>query len=163
MSLGGLGGLVRSPTVSCSHQGGKPEALLPPSKPRCQRWLTLLMFSGRANQSLVGAIVAAIRVPGHCSGDPLSPRLDVLSTYTLKFLDIVVGEYVCFLQVLVRVQGLAHQCFPEGGQEVQRQRDICSNCNSQQLPQEVQQLLLPIGDGAGGQDVLALDMEAEAR
>lgn len=82
-------------------------------------------------------------------------------THTLKFLDIIVGENVCFLQVLVRVQGLTHQHLPEGGQEVQGERDIRSNCNSQQLPQEVQQLFLPVGDGARGQDVLALEAQAE--
>lgn len=120
------------------------------------------MLLGRSHRSLVGAIEVAIREgPGHCSGALLSPRINVLFTYTFEFLDVVVREYVCFLQVLVRVQGLPYQCLPEGGQEVQGQRDICSNCDSQQLPQEVQQLLLPIGDGAGGQDVLALHMEAE--
>lgn len=91
----------------------------------------------------------------------LSLRINALSTYTLELLDVVVGEYVCFLQVSVGVQRLAHQRLPEGGQEVQRKRDVGSNGNSQQLPQEVQQLLLPVGDGAGGQDVLALEVEAE--
>lgn len=91
----------------------------------------------------------------------LSLRINALPTYTLELLDVIVGEYVCFLQVSVGVQGLAHQRLPEGGQEVQRKRDVGSNGNSQQLPQEVQQLLLPVGDGAGGQDVLALEVEAE--
>ena len=95
---------------------------------------------------------------------PRPPRKkSALFTYTLKFLDVIVGEYVCFLQVLVRVQGLAHQRFPEGGQEVQGKRDVCSDGDPQQLAQEVQQLLLPIGDGAGGQDVLALEAKAGVR
>lgn len=65
---------------------------------------------------------------GHCSRAPRPPRKkNALFTYTLKFLDVIVGEYVCFLQVLVRVQGLAHQCLPEGGQEVQGKGDICSD------------------------------------
>lgn len=105
----------------------------------------------------------AIRAPGALLRAPLSPRKRGLFTYTLEFLDIIVGEYVCFLQVLVRVQGLTHQRLPEGGQEVQGKRDICSNRNSQQLAQEVQQLLLPVGDGAWGQDVLALEVEAEMK
>ena len=59
---------------------------------------------------------------------PVAPQENnALFTYTLKFLDVIVGEYVCFLQVLVRVQGLAHQCLPEGGQEVQGEGDICSD------------------------------------
>lgn len=64
---------------------------------------------------------------------------------------------------MVRVQGLAHERLPEGGQEVQGEGDVCSDGDPQQLAQEVQQLLLPVGDGAGGQDVLALEAEAEAR
>lgn len=84
----------------------------------------------------------------------------MLFTYTFEFLDIIVCEDVGLLQVLVRVQGLTHQRLPEGGQEVQGKRDIGSDRDSQQLPQEVQKLLLPTGDGAGGQDVLALEVEA---
>lgn len=84
------------------------------------------------------------------------------STYALEFLDVVIGENVRLLQVLVGVEGLPHQCFPEGGQEVQRQRDVCTDGYAQQLAQEVQQLLLAVGDGAGRQDVLALWVEAAA-
>lgn len=93
----------------------------------------------------------------------LQPPRTVPCTHALKLLDVIVGEDIRFLQVLLRVQGLAHQRLPEGGQEVQGQRDICPNCNPQQLPQEVQQLLLPVGDGARGQDILALEAEVGMR
>lgn len=77
-------------------------------------------------------------------------------THVLKLLDVVVGEDVSFLEINVCIQWLSHQGLPEGGQEVKRQRNVCSDCNTQELPKEVEELLLRIGDGAGSQDVLAL-------
>lgn len=76
--------------------------------------------------------------------------------YIFKFFDVVVGEDVGFLEINVGIQGLSHQGLPEGRQEVERQRNICSNGDAQELPEEMEQLLLRVGDGAGRQDVLAL-------
>lgn len=77
-------------------------------------------------------------------------------TYIFKFFDVVVGEDVSFLQIHVGIQGLSHQGLPEGGQEVQGQRNIGSDGDAQELPKEMEELLLGVGDGAGGQDVLPL-------
>jgi len=78
------------------------------------------------------------------------------TTYALKLVDVVVGEQVGVLQVLLRVQGLAHQTLPEGGQQVQGEGHVGPNGHAQQLAQEVEQLLLGVADGGGGQDVLPL-------
>lgn len=86
---------------------------------------------------------------GHCSRAPRPPRKkNALFTYTLKFLDVIVGEYVCFLQVLVRVQGSPTSVFQKEGRGPGK-GDICRDGDPVQLAQEVQQLLLPVGDGAG--------------
>jgi len=77
-------------------------------------------------------------------------------TYVFKFLDVVVGEDVSFLEIDVGIQWLSHQGLPEGGQEVKRQRNVRSNRDTQELPKEMEQLLLRVGDGAGRQDVLPL-------
>lgn len=79
-----------------------------------------------------------------------------LQTYVFKFFDIVVGEYVRLLEVKVWIQRFSNQGLPEGRQEVEGQGDVRPNGDAQQLPKEVQKLLLPIADGAGRQNVLAL-------
>lgn len=59
-------------------------------------------------------------------------------TYIFKFFDIVVGENVSFLEINVRIQWLSYQGLPEGRQKVKWQRNICSNCNTQELPKEME-------------------------
>lgn len=76
--------------------------------------------------------------------------------YIFKLLDIVVGEHISFLQVLLRVEGLAHKTLPKGAQQVQRKRHICADGYAQKLTKEVQQLFLCIADRARRQDVLPL-------
>lgn len=166
VSLGGPAGLDRSPQSAGLSREGCQRLFFPRSKLCWQRWRT---FSSVLWESPISVELGSSGVPwsgGRDTGTalgPHSPRITVLLTYTLEFLDIIVGEYVCFLQVLVRVQGLTHQRLPEGRQQVQGQRDVSSNGDAQQLPQEVQQLLLPVGEGAGRQDVLALQVEAALR
>ncbi|KAL2298379.1 hypothetical protein Nmel_015373 [Mimus melanotis] len=53
-------------------------------------------------------------------------------------------EDVSFLQIHVGIQGLSHQSLPEGGQEVQGQRNISSDGNAQELPKEMEELLLGV-------------------
>lgn len=92
-----------------------------------------------------------------CNGGILRKRKEEeKGTYIFKLFDVVVGEDVGFLQIHVGIQGLSHQGLPEGGQQIQGQRDISSDGDAQELPKEVEELLLSVGDGAGGQDVLPL-------
>lgn len=79
-----------------------------------------------------------------------------LVPYIFKLSDIVVGEHIGFLQVLIRVQGLSDQTLPKGAQQVQRKWHVCSDGYAQKLAEEVQQLLLGIAYGAGSQDVFPL-------
>ena len=83
-------------------------------------------------------------------------RHTLLVPYIFKLLDIVVGEHICFLQVLLWVEGLAHQTLPEGAQQVQRKWHICTDGYSQKLTKEMQQLFFCVADRAGCQDVLPL-------
>lgn len=76
--------------------------------------------------------------------------------YIFKLSDIVVGEHIGILQVLIWVQGLSDQTLPEGAQQVQRKRHIRSDGDAQKLTEEVQQLLLGVANGAGSQDVFPL-------
>lgn len=79
-----------------------------------------------------------------------------LVSYIFKLSDIVIGEHIGLLQVLIGVQGFSYQTLPEGAQQVQRKRHICSDGDAQKLTEEVQQLLLSVADGAGSQDVFPL-------
>lgn len=83
--------------------------------------------------------------------------------YIFKFFDVVVGEDVGFLEINVGIQGLSHQGLPEGWQEVKWQRNICSNGDAQELPEEMEQLLLRVGYGAGRQNVLALQKQTNEK
>lgn len=76
--------------------------------------------------------------------------------HILKLLHVVVGQHVGLLQVLLGVERVAHQTLPEGTQEVQRKRHVCTDGYAQKLTEEVQQLLLGIAYGARRQDVLSL-------
>lgn len=84
-------------------------------------------------------------------------------TYVFKFFDVVVGEDVSFLEIDVRIQRLSYQGLPEGGQEVKWQRNIRSNRNTQELPKEMEQLLLCVGYRARRQDVLPLQKKKQNR
>jgi len=86
-------------------------------------------------------------------------RDSLLVPYIFKLLDVVVGDHIGFLQVLLRVEGLAHQTLPEGAQKVQRKWNICADGYAKKLTKEVQQLLLCVADRAGRQDVLPLRRE----
>lgn len=78
------------------------------------------------------------------------------SAYIFKLFNVVVGEDISFLEINIRIQRLSYQSLPEWGQEVEWQGNICSNCNAQKLPKEMEQLLLCIGYGARCQNVLPL-------
>lgn len=81
--------------------------------------------------------------------------------YVFKFLNVVVGQDVGLLEVHIWIQRFSYKGLPERGQEVQGQGNISPDGNAQQLPKKVQQLLLAVADGAGCQNVLALERGGE--
>lgn len=83
------------------------------------------------------------------------------NTYIFKLLNIVVGEHICFLQVLLLVKRFSNEAFPKRSQQIQRKGDICPDGYAKELTKKVQQLFFCIADGAGSQDVLPLKITTE--
>ena len=46
----------------------------------------------------------------------IDTQCKLLNAYIFKLFDIVVGENISFLQVLLRIKGLTHQTLPKGAQ-----------------------------------------------
>lgn len=98
------------------------------------------------------SLLSTVYLRGNCEEEVVWEQ----SAYIFKLFNVVVGEDISFLEINIRIQRLSYQSLPEWGQEVEWQGNICSNCNAQKLPKEMEQLLLCIGYGARCQNVLPL-------